>query len=325
MKIRIGSIIVGLLVLAALVFTGCGANVVATVNGEKITQDELTLQVNTLKESYEKQGIDFSGDNGPTLMASLEKDTLDQMIDTRIMLQEAKKLGKLEPQDIQEKIQPLKVQFPTEEDFKSFLDQVKLTEEEVAYILYLQEETTKDVAPASEDDLKKYYDENKETFSQPEQLEVRHILFFADDGTKGLPAQHTDAEAKKMADDVIALLDEGKDFAGLAMEKTEDSSTKAEGGLYTATESSTVTEFYTAASALAVGEYTAEPVKTDYGYHVIKLEKIIPATQESFEQVKASLSEQLTDQAKQERFNQIMQEARDKAVIVNKLAEKEAK
>lgn len=325
MKIRIGSIIVGLLVLAALVFTGCGANVVATVNGEKITQDELTLQVNTLKESYEKQGIDFSGDNGPTLMASLEKDTLDQMIDTRIMLQEAKKLGKLEPQDIQEKIQPLKVQFPTEEDFKSFLDQVKLTEEEVAYILYLQEETTKDVAPASEDDLKKYYDENKETFSQPEQLEVRHILFFVDDGTKGLPAQHTDAEAKKMADDVIALLDEGKDFAGLAMEKTEDSSTKAEGGLYTATESSTVTEFYTAASALAVGEYTAEPVKTDYGYHVIKLEKIIPATQESFEQVKASLSEQLTDQAKQERFNQIMQEARDKAVIVNKLAEKEAK
>jgi len=324
-KIRIGSIIVGLLVLAALVFTGCGANVVATVNGEKITQDELTLQVNTLKESYEKQGIDFSGDNGPTLMASLEKDTLDQMIDTRIMLQEAKKLGKLEPQDIQEKIQPLKVQFPTEEDFKSFLDQVKLTEEEVAYILYLQEETTKDVAPASEDDLKKYYDENKETFSQPEQLEVRHILFFVDDGTKGLPAQHTDAEAKKMADDVIALLDEGKDFAGLAMEKTEDSSTKAEGGLYTATESSTVTEFYTAASALAVGEYTAEPVKTDYGYHVIKLEKIIPATQESFEQVKASLSEQLTDQAKQERFNQIMQEARDKAVIVNKLAEKEAK
>ena len=325
MKIRIGSIIVGLLVLAALVFTGCGANVVATVNGEKITQDELTLQVNTLKESYEKQGIDFSGDNGPTLMASLEKDTLDQMIDTRIMLQEAKKLGKLEPQDIQEKIQPLKVQFPTEEDFKSFLDQVKLTEEEVAYILYLQEETTKDVAPASEDDLKKYYDENKETFSQPEQLEVRHILFFADDGTKGLPAQHTDAEAKKMADDVLALLDEGKDFAGLAMEKTEDSSTKAEGGLYTATESSTGTEFYAAASALAEGEYTAEPVKTEYGYHVIKLEKRIPATQEPFEQVKASLSEQLTDQAKQEKFNQVMQEARDKAVIVNKLAEKEAK
>jgi peptidyl-prolyl cis-trans isomerase C len=324
-KIRIGSIIVGLLVLAALVFTGCGANVVATVNGEKITQDELTLQVNTLKESYEKQGIDFSGDNGPTLMASLEKDTLDQMIDTRIMLQEAKKLGKLEPQDIQEKIQPLKVQFPTEEDFKSFLDQVKLTEEEVAYILYLQEETTKDVAPASEDDLKKYYDENKETFSQPEQLEVRHILFFADDGTKGLPAQHTDAEAKKMADDVIALLDEGKDFAGLAMGKTEDSSTKAEGGLYTATESSTGTEFYAAASVLAEGEYTAEPVKTEYGYHVIKLEKRIPATQEPFEQVKASLSDQLTDQAKQEKFNQVMQEARDKAVIVNKLAEKEAK
>jgi peptidyl-prolyl cis-trans isomerase C len=77
--------------------------------------------------------------------------------------------------------------------------------------------------------------------------------------------------------------------------------------------------FYTAAAALAVGEYTTEPVKTDYGYHVIKLEKIIPAEQQPFAEVKEVLATHLWDQAKQQKFNQFMKEAMDKAVIVNKL------
>ena len=192
----------------------------------------------------------------------------------------------------------------------------------MAYILFLQDEGTKDVAPVSEEAARKYYDENQDQFSQPEQLEVRHILFFVDDGTMGLPTQHSDAEAKKMAEDIIALLDEGRDFAELAKEKSEDTGTKAEGGLYTATEAGTVPEFYAAAAALSVGEYTKEPVKTDYGYHVIKLEKVIPAEAESFDSVKNLLAEQLTDQAKQEKFNLYMQEAKDKAVIVNKLEAK---
>lgn len=192
----------------------------------------------------------------------------------------------------------------------------------MAYILFLQDEVTKDVTPVSEEAVRKYYDENQDQFSQPEQLEVRHILFFVDDGTMGLPTQHSDAEAKKMAEDIIALLDEGRDFAELAKEKSEDTGTKAEGGLYTATEAGTVPEFYAAAAALSVGEYTKEPVKTDYGYHVIKLEKVIPAEAESFDSVKNLLAEQLTDQAKQEKFNLYMQEAKDKSVIVNKLEAK---
>jgi peptidyl-prolyl cis-trans isomerase C len=321
-KTKKSSVVLGLLALIILIFAGCGENVVATVNGEKITRDELTLQANELKESYEQQGIDFSGDDGQTMLASLEKDLLEQMIETKIMLQEARKIGKLEAQDIQEIIKPLKEQFPTETEYNTFLSQVKLSEEDVAYILYLQDEVTKDVASVSEEAVRKYYDENQEQFSQPEQLEVRHILFFVDDGTTGLPTQHSDAEAKKMASDTIALLDQGRDFAELAKEKSEDTGTKTEGGLYTASESGTVPEFYAAAAALSVGEYTEEPVKTDYGYHVIKLEKVIPAEVESFDAVKELLAEQLTDQAKQEKFNLYMQEAKDKAVIVNKLEAK---
>lgn len=322
-KIKKGLVMIGLLVLTVFIFAGCGENIVAEVNGEKITMDELTLQVNELKEMYEQQGMDFSGDNGQTMLDSLQKDILAGMIEKKIMLQEAKNIITLGPEDVQEKLQPLKEQFPTEDNFKSFLEQVKMSEEEVAYILSLQDEVTKDVSPAAEGDVRKYYDDNPDQFSRPEQLEVRHILFFVNDGTKELPTQHTDAEARQMAVDVITQLNQGQDFAGLAKEKSEDTGTKEDGGLYTATKSGTVTEFYTAASALAVGEYTTEPVKTDYGYHVIKLEKVIPAEQQPFEDVKESLAAQLWDQAKQEKFNQFMQEAKEKAVIVNKLDEKQ--
>ena len=140
------------------------------------------------------------------------------------------------------------------------------------------------------------------------------LLMMAD-----IPARHTDDKARQMAEDVIAQLNEGQDFAELAREKSEDVGTKENGGLYTATKSSTVAEFYTAASGLSVGKYTMEPVKTDYGYHVIKLEGTTPVGLQPFAEVKEHLAAELWDQAKQKEFNRFMQEATREAVIVNKL------
>lgn len=316
-------LLLALAALTVLIVAGCSGGVAATVNGEKITSGELSQRVNEVKANYEKQGLDFSGDKGKTFMDSLQKETLDQMINSKLMLQEARKMGKLTPEQVQEKVKPLKEQFPSEEEYKKFLAQIKMSEEDAAYILNLQEQVTKDVAPVSEADIRKYYDENKEQFSQPEQLQVRHILFFVNEGDKEYPVKHTDAEAQKMAEDVIAQLKQGKDFADLAKEKSEDSGTKTNGGLYTFSKGEAVKEFSDAAYALKAGEYTLKPVKTEFGYHVIKMEKKIPAKLESFEQVKERLADQMSEQSKQARFSEFMQEAKSKANIVNKLAEKE--
>lgn len=310
------------LLMFTITVVGCGEDVVASVNGEKITKDNLTRQVNDLKAEYEKQGIDFSGDTGKTMLESLEKETLDQMIDMKLTLQAAKKVSTLTPEQVQEKINPIKEQFPTAEGYQRFLQQVNLSEEDVAYILNFQDEVTKDVAPVSDEEARKYYDENSNQFMKPEKLQVRHVLFFVDDGSKGYPFQHTDEEARKMAEDVIARIGEGEDFAGLAREKSEDSGTKVEGGLYTFSKGEAVQEFSDAAYALDLGEYTRQPVKTDYGYHVILAEKLIPATEEPFDQVKELLKENLTGQAKQVKFQEVMRDIKGKATIVNKLAEK---
>ncbi len=323
MKRKIKILFLALAAMAVVIVTGCSAGVVATVNGEKITSGDLSQRVSEAKANYEKQGIDFSGDKGKTFMDSLQKDTLDQMISSKLMLQEAKKLGKLTPEQVQEKIKPLKEQFPSEEEYKKFLTQIKMSEEDAAYILNLQDNVTKEVTPATEADIKKYYEENKEQFNKPEQLQVRHILFFVNEGDKNTPVKHTDAEAKKMAVDVITQLKQGKDFADLAKEKSEDSGTKDNGGLYTFGKGEAVKEFTDAAYALKAGEYTQTPVKTEYGYHVIKMEKLIPAKVSSLDEVKDKIADQISEQAKQAKFSQFMQDVKAKAVIVNKLAEKE--
>lgn len=322
-KTMIASLL-ALLILTAIAAAGCGKEMVASVNGEEIYREDLAERVDQLKKSYEQEGFDFSGDQGKEMLALLEEDALEGMIDTRIMLQEAKKMSELTPDQIQERVKPLKEQFPSDEEYQKALAQENLKEEELAHILFLQEEVTKDVAAASDEEVQKYYDENMEQFSEPEQYQVRHILFYVDDGTKGYPVQHSDDEARKLAEDVIIQLDQGEDFAELAGQKSEDSGTKPNGGLYTFSKEDilkeyVVKEFSDAAIALKEGEYTAEPVKTEYGYHLIKMEKIIPAGQKSFADMEQQIADYLSGQAKQNKFNQFMQEAKDKATIVNKL------
>lgn len=312
-----------LLIIAILTVTGCGGSVVATVNGEKITSEELSQRVNMTRSSMEQQGVDFSGDNGQLLMDSLQKGTLEEMINSKLILQEARKLNQLTAEQVQEKIAPLKEQFSSAEEYNDFLAQLMLSEEDLAYILNLQEQVTKDVLPVSEADAKNYYDENIEQFKQPEQLQVRHILFFVDEGDKNYPVKHTNTEARQMAEDVIAQLKQGKDFAELAREKSEDTATKNEGGLYIFSEGEAVKEFSDAASALIPGEYSQTPVQTIYGYHVIKMEKKIAAGQHSFAEVKQQLIYQLSEKAKESKFNEYMLEVKNKSTIVNKLAEQE--
>jgi len=317
-------LLLALAVLIVFALAGCNQDVVATVNGEKITGAELSQRVDEAKASLEKQGFDFSGDQGQTLTENLRKQALEEMINDKLMLQEAKKFGELTEEQVQDKIKLLKAQFPTAEEYDLYLAQLKMSEEDVAYLLNLQEQVTKDVPPVSEDEVKKYYDDNKEQFAHSDQLQVRHILFFVDDGTKGYPFQHSDAEARQMAEDVIAQLKQGKDFAELAMEKSEDSGTKSGGGLYTfSADSNTDKEFSDAASALGQGEYTQAPVKTEYGYHVIKMEKKIAAGQYSFEEVKQRLTEELNQEAISKKFSDMMQEVKNNAKITNKLTDNE--
>ena len=101
-------------------------------------------------------------------------------------------------------------------------------------------------------------------------------------------------KAKKEAEDIIKKLDDGEKFADLAKEYSDDEGTASNGGKLTVTYGSVVDEFWDAANDLKDGEYSKEPVKTEYGYHVIY--RISQKEKPSLDEVKDDVIDDLTQE-----------------------------
>lgn len=118
----------------------------------------------------------------------------------------------------------------------------------------------------SDKDIQKYYDDN--IYGD---IEARHILISpnTDDDMSEDEKEKAEEKAKKEAEDIIKKLDKGEDFAKLAKEYSDDEGTAKDGGKLTVTYGAVVDEFWDATNKLKDGKYTKEPVKSEYGYHVI--------------------------------------------------------
>jgi foldase protein PrsA len=152
-------------------------------------------------------------------------------------------------------------------------------------------------------EMKTYFDENKATFAQAKQVKASHIL--------------VDTEEK--AKEVKQKIDKGEDFAKLAKEYSTDTATKDNGGdlgFFGAGEMAA--EFEKAAFALKVGE-VSEPVKTDYGYHIIKVTEIKEAQEATFENSKTKVKEALLEQKMSEKYQSWIQGLYDKYEVKNNL------
>ncbi|MGN6549083.1 MAG: peptidylprolyl isomerase [Pararhizobium sp.] len=159
--------------------------------------------------------------------------------------------------------------------------------ERALHNIYFEKEV---VGKISDADVKARYD--KEVAAQPPQEEVKasHILV------------KTEAEAK----DIIDQLNKGADFAKLAKEKSTDSSAAKGGELGYFTEGQMVPEFEKAAFALKPGEYTKTPVKTQFGWHVIKVEDKRKVPPPPLDQV----SDQVKQVLMRERYFDVLQKAK---------------
>ena len=125
----------------------------------------------------------------------------------------------------------------------------------------------------SDADVQKYYEEHKNEY---EQVKARHILIAPKDSPAAPKGegkkQLTDAEAKAKADEIRAKLVAGADFAEVAKKESDDTGSGAQGGeLGSFGRGQMVPEFEQAAFAAKAGEIT-QPIKTQFGYHIIKVE-----------------------------------------------------
>jgi len=235
-----------------------GTAIAATVNGEVIYARDLDREVTAIARQY---GIDLASAQGGQQRAEISRIVLDQLIEQRLILQEARKRGALATDtQLDQAVQDIKANFPSEAEFQLALDQRGLTLADLRdrlrtnlTVQNLQARVSQ--ATVSEAEIQAYYQQHRAEYDSPEQVHVRHILV------------ETEAEARF----VLARLNRGEPFETLARQLSRDPGSKEQGGdLGFISRGQVVPEFERAAFALQPGQVSG-PVKTQYGYHVIQL------------------------------------------------------
>lgn len=168
-------------------------------------------------------------------------------------------------------------------EYKAQLD---LAKQELARKIYLEKQVENKV---TNKDVKKLYDEYKSTFKSEKEVKAKHIL----------------VQDKAKADEVIAKLNKGGDFDKLAKEYSKE---PAELGYFT--KRVMVPEFADAAFAMKKGEVSKTPVKTQFGYHVIKVEDVRDSKPLPMKEVEPQLKAMLTQGALAESFQDAAQNSK---------------
>ena len=242
---------------AILLFTGCGQatlkngqKLVAKMDGKKITAEELYDELKT-------QG------GASTLTNMIDEYIVNKEVKTN---EDAKSYAESQIKQYKESYENYGMNFAealanagysSEEAFK-----------EVLILDYKKKEVTEDYVKdtITDEEIKEYYKEN--IYGD---IEAKHILISPNtkDGMSDDEKKEAEEKAKKEAEDIIKKLDKGEDFEKLAKKYSDDKGTASNGGKLNVTYGAVVDEFWNGTVNLKDGEYSKEPVKSEYGYHII--------------------------------------------------------
>ncbi len=240
-------------------------------------------------------------------IVSFKKNILEQLIDYELIYQQAQKEKvKISNDDINLEIDKIKDNFSSPEEFDEALKANNITlvrlEEDIKRQLMINSilEETRNQVTISDEELLEYYDENKESFLEPEQVHARHIL----------------VETEEEANNLLLQLKEGlTDFAELAKEKSIGPSAPSGGDLGFFATGQMVKEFEDASFSLEPGEISGV-VQTQFGYHIIKCEEKKEEHSLNFEEAKERISNILKSQRENEAITALISKLKEEANIV---------
>lgn len=221
--------------------------ILASVNGKNITQQDVDMAMTRFPQQNQEY---FESEIG-------KEQFLEQLISFELLYKFA-----------------IDEQLENTEEFKSQLELLKrdlLIQAAVKKVL--------DVVTISDEEIKEYFDDNKEMFKGEASVKSKHIL--------------VDNEEK--AKEIKEKIDNGLSFEDAAREFSTCPSSSQGGDLGEFTRGKMVPEFEAAAFELQVGEIS-NPVKTQFGYHLIKVDEKSPEVMKSFDEVKDSLKLNLLGQ-----------------------------
>jgi parvulin-like peptidyl-prolyl isomerase len=284
------------LAVLTVVAAGCGdtdevpQDAVAVVDGTPISKSTLDELLARTKKTYATQKRQFPK-AGTQEYQSLQTQAVAFLVQRQEYAREADKLGvKITDAQIQKKVDDVKKQYfgGDQKKFEAGLKAQSYTLEalrEDARAQLVSEGIYKDITgdvKVSDAEAQQYYDDNIARYKVAESREVRHIL----------------VKTKDEADALHEQLVNGASFATLAKEKSLDPGSKDQGGKLTVSKGQTVEAFDKAAFSLDTNEIS-DPVKTQYGYHIIQpLTDVKPGRVTPFTQVRTQIKSQLVQQKK---------------------------
>lgn len=277
--------VVAVVAIAGGAYAYVNSQTVATVNGERITKEEL---YDTLVGVYGASAVDNL----------VTKVVIDKEADKRDV--------EVKTSEIDDEVAVYEESYGGEEGLKSALEASGLTladlKEDIETNIKIEKLMAKDIE-ITDEEVQAYYEENKANFDTPESIEVSHIL----------------VEDEETAQKVLDKLKAGEDFAELAKEYSTDTATAENGGeLGFITSGEMVEEFEKAAFALKVGEIS-DIVKTDYGYHIIKATDYKEAKESTYEESKEQAKEAALAEKISSEYSTWVEELKADYDIENKL------
>ena len=293
---------------------------VADVNGTKITLGQYEFMLKMNKASVEStiggaEGWEQKDQSGQTYKDKYKTLVLDQMINTELLAQNAEKEGiKVTDKEIQSSYNDLKTYVNSDEQIKKSAEDLGISDDflkeqaKLSLLIQKSQEKFYSEEKVSDSEMKKYYDEHIDEYKKDE-VEASHILIkTTDDQNKPLP-EAEQKKAKEKAEKVLKEVKAGGDFAELAKKYSQDPGSAEQGGsLGTFGKGMMVKEFEDAAFGMEPGQ-VSDLVKTDFGYHIIKVTDRIKETT-SFDEAKEGIKEEILKNKYGEKIAELQKKAK---------------
>lgn len=280
--------------------------VIVKGKGFEVRRSQLDEVLTSFKATMAAQGRNVTGEQA----AMFEKQLLERLIQIQMLVVKATDADKAKGTEAGEKrFVAFKSRAPSEEMLARQLKSMGMTIEQL-HARLIDEATGEAVLDrelkskiiVTDEQVKKYYDENPARFEEPETVRASHILIGTRDANNGKDlSEELKKEKRKQAEGVLKRAKAGEDFAKLAKEFSDDPGSKDKGGEYTFPRGQMVPEFETTAFALKTNEIS-EIVTTQYGYHIIKLSEKRPARKVELAEVAKDVKEGLTQQETQKQM-----------------------
>ena len=285
---------------------------IAKVNGVGIKLSEFKTPYERFEKTFKDRKRKM-----PTRLAQRYRRTIaKRLVDEELISQEAKRLGVAPTaEQLNEELTNYKAMFKTEERFAKYLASANLTEDKVkenltqGLLLKLLLERAK-IGQVSDDQVRAQYEKQKAKYEEKEKVRASHILIKV---AKGATPEQV-AAAKVKADKLSAQAKAGEDFAKLAKDNSEGPTASRGGDLNFFARGRMVKEFDAKVFSMKIGE-VSEPVRTRFGWHIIKVTDHKEAQTRTFDEVKENLRKMLEGRSKRKARSELLKGLTEKASV----------